>query len=639
MADAATILTEVQLEAQKAIASWGQFGKAGVQELRSIGKAANDTNQQLMSNSGAAGMAKRFKGALSDMGASIRAFGKEAKSMGQNLSLNVGLPLTLLGRAAVKAFREQEVALAQLDAALASTGGTVGVSREEMIKFAEDTQKSFAFADEEVNNMQTTLLKFQNVQGDVFRRAEQVALDLATRMGTDLPSAAQTLGRALDDPARGMMLLRRAGILLTDQQEATIKTLDATGQSAKAQSMLLDLLTEKVGGAAAAFAKTDAGKFAIAMNLVGDSMEKIGGIIAPVITKLAEGLNILVTGFTSLPEPLQEAIVFVGMFAAAIGPILFVIGSLIESFTLFSAFLLGPWGAVILGVILAIGLLIEAFGGWQRLLSNVLFGVAAVAQGLGELWDIMRFVANGFSNEGIVPSDWGVPIAKAAIEMSKLADEADKAKKETAEATAKQQGLTTATHKTVAEMNTAAKTMDDIAGKDVQKPIADAHTESTSWWTTLKGILVTLGLISDEKTKAAPVGGAGKARGGLIRGRGTSTSDSIPAWLSHREYVQKAAAVRKYGVGFMNAVNSLRYPSSLAQGFAGGGLVGGAARPMLRSSGSAAPTSNAGRPLTLVIDGQSFNGLRVPSDTAADMMAFAQERKVRSAGKKPFWYS
>ena len=44
--------------------------------------------------------------------------------------------------------------------------------------------------------------------------------------------------------------------------------------------------------------------------------------------------------------------------------------------------------------------------------------------------------------------------------------------------------------------------------------------------------------------------------GGNVKGEGTSTSDSIPAMLSNGEFVVKASAVRKYGTGFLNAVNN-----------------------------------------------------------------------------------
>jgi hypothetical protein len=56
-------------------------------------------------------------------------------------------------------------------------------------------------------------------------------------------------------------------------------------------------------------------------------------------------------------------------------------------------------------------------------------------------------------------------------------------------------------------------------------------------------------------------GGAGtkRAAGGIVYGPGTTTSDSIPAWLSNGEYVIKAAAVARYGKAFFDSVNTMRF--------------------------------------------------------------------------------
>lgn len=47
-----------------------------------------------------------------------------------------------------------------------------------------------------------------------------------------------------------------------------------------------------------------------------------------------------------------------------------------------------------------------------------------------------------------------------------------------------------------------------------------------------------------------------QASGGLIRGFGSGTSDSIAAYLSNGEYVIRAASVAQYGVGLFDALNS-----------------------------------------------------------------------------------
>lgn len=51
------------------------------------------------------------------------------------------------------------------------------------------------------------------------------------------------------------------------------------------------------------------------------------------------------------------------------------------------------------------------------------------------------------------------------------------------------------------------------------------------------------------------------ANGGFVAGPGTATSDSIPAMLSNGEYVVKAAAVKSYGVDFLNALNQQKVGS------------------------------------------------------------------------------
>lgn len=69
---------------------------------------------------------------------------------------------------------------------------------------------------------------------------------------------------------------------------------------------------------------------------------------------------------------------------------------------------------------------------------------------------------------------------------------------------------------------------------------------------------------------------AGFASGGYVTGPGTTTSDSIPARLSAGEYVLRAEAVRRVGVGFLHALNGGLFGprwSGPRLAFADGGLV------------------------------------------------------------------
>src|SRR6185312_424465 len=94
-----------------------------------------------------------------------------------------------------------------------------------------------------------------------------------------------------------------------------------------------------------------------------------------------------------------------------------------------------------------------------------------------------------------------------------------------------------------------------------------------------------------------------KAGGGLVRGAGTSTSDSIPAMLSDDEFVVKAAAVQQYGVPFLDSLNSGTAPAAAAMSapaYSGGSAYGGFTGP--GGFNSAAPN------IYIYLDGQELSG-------------------------------
>ncbi len=101
------------------------------------------------------------------------------------------------------------------------------------------------------------------------------------------------------------------------------------------------------------------------------------------------------------------------------------------------------------------------------------------------------------------------------------------------------------------------------------------------------------------------------ASGGPIYGPGSKTSDDVPIWASHGEFMQRAAAVDKYGTRFMHAVNSLRFPAELARGFAQGGSI----TPSYAPAMSAAPSwaSQSGRSRGMATAGPSVARLH-PDD-------------------------
>jgi hypothetical protein len=158
-------------------------------------------------------------------------------------------------------------------------------------------------------------------------------------------------------------------------------------------------------------------------------------------------------------------------------------------------------------------------------------------------------------------------------------------------------------------------------------------------------LLKFLGLSSSPTPVAggAPVGQGGvghAARGGLLGGRGTGTSDSNLAWVSRGEHIMPARAVAQPGVlAFLEALRRSggdlsRVLNGMGR-FALGGMVPRAS-PAFASGGLA----GGGNHVTIQFPGlPAISGLRASSDVVDQLHRAAALAQVRSGGRKPSRYS
>jgi hypothetical protein len=183
----------------------------------------------------------------------------------------------------LSAFRESEKAGKKLDAVLAATGGAAGVSGEEIRKMAGDLQLVTNFEDDATINAAALLATFTQIKGDTFQSAIVAAQDLSAVMGQDLNSSIVQVGKALNDPVRGVTALRKVGVSFSEEQQKQIKQLQTSGDLAGAQAIILAELQNEFGGAARAVADP----FTILGNVIGDIMEMLGGALMPTLQTIA----------------------------------------------------------------------------------------------------------------------------------------------------------------------------------------------------------------------------------------------------------------------------------------------------------------------------------------------------------------
>lgn len=251
------------------------------------------------------------------VGDNFRNVGNYSKAMG-GLKSVLGAFGVGFGVAQIKGFitetielsRIQEKAVAQVAAGLASTGGAVGFTLDELKAKASAFQGQTLFGDEQIlTDLTSVMLTFTSVTGKAFDGAQQAALDLSTRMGGDLKGAAVQLGKALNDPVRGVTALRKVGVSFTESQLDQIKVLTESGDLMSAQNIILDEMTHQFGGSAKAAAEADGGIQQLS-NAFGDAKEEIGKL-------LLEGLKPAITSlknfFSNLkPEDIKRFVGYIG---------------------------------------------------------------------------------------------------------------------------------------------------------------------------------------------------------------------------------------------------------------------------------------------------------------------------------------
>jgi hypothetical protein len=179
-----------------------------------------------------------------------------------------------------------EDALAQLNAVLKSTGGAAGVTAEMANELAEAFQATTKFSDEAVLSAESMLLTFTSVGKDVFPLATQTILDMSQALGQDLKSSAIQLGKALNDPKKGVTALQRVGVQFNEEQREMIDNLVESGDLMGAQTLILEELQKEFGGSAEAAGQTFGGQLEILKNRLSDVKEQIGGAIIPVLSTL-----------------------------------------------------------------------------------------------------------------------------------------------------------------------------------------------------------------------------------------------------------------------------------------------------------------------------------------------------------------
>ena len=320
------------------------------------------------------------------------------------------------------------------NAVIKSTGNAAKISASGIADLSQAISNKVGVDDEAIQSGANLLLTFKNVKNEVgagnaiFSRATSAIVDMTAGMHNGaitqqgLKASTIQLGKALNDPVKGISALTRVGIQFTTQQKEQIAAFVKSGNTLAAQKIILKEVESQFKGTAAA-ATDPAKKAQVAW---ANFKEELGTVVLPILSNF-------VTALTARAIPALHRVV--GVFQSLVngvrGNVAPVVGQVVASFVRLAqtvtANLLPPLrtmasvvlpilGTAILGTLSAFG----RFMGWLAgssapagLLRSALLGVAAAIV-------TMKIVTMGISvvTKAWAIAQWALNVAMSANPIS-----------------------------------------------------------------------------------------------------------------------------------------------------------------------------------------------------------------------------
>ena len=218
--------------------------------------------------------------------------------------------LAFATKRALNELEEFETQMFKIDALIRSTGGTAGLTSDQINEMALSLGELTLASANEMRGAAAVLLTFKSISSDVFQSTLSLTQDIGHVMGQTAISGAKQLGKALEDPMRNMEALRRVGVSFNDEQKSLITNMQRSGDIVGAQTELIKILEGQIGGAG------EGGGLAQATDLLAHNTERVaikfaeatgvGELYKAFINSLAKATGALAQE-TSLEDQLANA--------------------------------------------------------------------------------------------------------------------------------------------------------------------------------------------------------------------------------------------------------------------------------------------------------------------------------------------
>ena len=251
----------------------------------------------------------QFQSKMNKASRSFKRMGKSMKRVGKTMSMSLTLPLVAFAAASVKAFDVQAKSEAKLRTALKGNEAAF----QNLTKSAKEFQKISTFGDEEIIAQQAYLASLGMTEEQI-NSVIAASMDLAAGTGQTLDFGVKNLAKTFSG--------------LTGELGESIPALKGLTKEQLMTGAAVDVVAEAFKGQAKAAADAGTGGLTQLKNSFGDLMETIGEMLMPVLNKLIEKVKEGIGYIKGLSKAQVKNTMKWLALAAAIGPVLIIIGQL-----------------------------------------------------------------------------------------------------------------------------------------------------------------------------------------------------------------------------------------------------------------------------------------------------------------------
>jgi hypothetical protein len=336
--------------------------------------------------------------------------GEKAAFAIKKAALPAAAALAAIGATAISAIKAGE-AFATANARVANIADSMGlfgtetkVVTDRLLTLAEATARQIGVDNLSIKATQAKLLTFKNLAatadevGSSFDRATMAALDMASAGFGSAEQNAVQLGKALEDPIKGITALAKSGITFTASEKKKIEALVKSNKLLEAQDMILQAIEKQIGGTAKATANdTDKMKegFRQFQQQLGSALLPVLAKITPLLTGLASWATKNKTAFiiiASVIGGIATAILATNAALAVYNTIQALTAALNASLTAsFSALWVATGAVVIFAIIAALVALQVKFDIFGKAVDGIKYA-------FDKLWGAIKFVFDWAKN-------------------------------------------------------------------------------------------------------------------------------------------------------------------------------------------------------------------------------------------------